>query len=160
MKGAFPAEQNELKKLPGIGDYTSAAIRAIAFNQPATVVDGNVERIMARVFAWPEPMPAAKKDLKNLAAGLFENYDERPGDLAQALMDLGATICIPKSPRCSHCPVSQNCMAYKMGIASAIAAAGKEKSPPSQIRTCLLDNQREGCVCLFIAARPKACWAA
>jgi A/G-specific adenine glycosylase len=78
MKGAFPAEQNELKKLPGIGDYTSAAIRAIAFNQPATVVDGNVERIMARVFAWPDPMPAAKKDLKNLAAGLFENYHERP----------------------------------------------------------------------------------
>ncbi|MCE7886116.1 MAG: A/G-specific adenine glycosylase [Alphaproteobacteria bacterium PRO2] len=130
MQGTFPTTQDELKKLPGIGDYTSAAIRAIAFNQPATVVDGNVERIMARIFAWPDPIPGAKKDLKNLAAGLFENYDERPGDLAQALMDLGATICIPKSPRCGACPVSQNCMAYKKGIAAELPLQEKKKARP------------------------------
>jgi A/G-specific adenine glycosylase len=132
LKGVFPEDQHELRKLPGIGDYTSAAIRTIAFNKPATVVDGNVERIMARYFAWPVPMPTAKKDLKNLAADLFDGYDERPGDLAQALMDLGATICVPKSPRCGACPVSKNCAARKRNIAAELPLQEKKKAKPQK----------------------------
>ncbi|MGB4106738.1 MAG: A/G-specific adenine glycosylase [Alphaproteobacteria bacterium] len=130
LSGAFPDNQDDLKKLPGIGDYTSAAIRAVAFNKPATVVDGNVERVMARYFAWPEPMPGAKKDLKNLATGLFDEYADRPGDLAQALMDLGATVCTPRSPRCGSCPVSKNCVARKRGIASELPLQEKKKPRP------------------------------
>ncbi len=132
LGGSFPDNQNDLKKLPGIGDYTSAAITAVVFNKPATVVDGNIERVMARYFAWPEPMPAAKKDLKNLAAGLFDGYEERPGDLAQALMDLGAMICTPRSPKCGSCPVSKNCTARKQGIASELPLQEKKKSRPKR----------------------------
>ncbi len=132
LRGVFPQEQEELKRLPGIGDYTSGAIRAIAFNKPATVVDGNVERIMARYFAWPVPMPDAKKNLKNLAAGLYDHYEDRPGDLAQALMDLGATICTPKSPRCGLCPVSQHCEGRKKKIAANLPLQNKKKAKPKK----------------------------
>ncbi len=132
LKGKFPADQTALKKLPGIGDYTSAAICAIAFNKPATVVDGNIERIMARYFAWQTPMPEAKKDFKNLASGLFENFVERPGDLAQALMDLGATVCIPKNPRCGLCPVSRDCKARKLGIAAQLPLQPAKKAKPQK----------------------------
>lgn len=132
LQGKFPDDQNALKKLPGIGDYTSAAIRAIAFNKPATVVDGNVERIMARYFAWQAPIPEAKKDLKNLASGLFENFTERPGDLAQALMDLGATVCIPKNPRCGLCPVKRNCEARKLEIANRLPLQSGKKARPQK----------------------------
>lgn len=132
LQGKFPDDQNALKKLPGIGDYTSAAILAIAFNKPATVVDGNIERIMARYFAWHTPMPEAKKDLKNLASGLFESFTERPGDLAQALMDLGATVCIPQNPRCDLCPVKQNCEARKLGIAARIPFKSTQKTKPQK----------------------------
>jgi A/G-specific adenine glycosylase len=128
LQGRFPDDQNELKKLPGIGDYTSAAIRAIAFNKPAIVVDGNVERIMARYFAWQTPMPEAKKDLKDLAADLFEDYQERPGDLAQALMDLGATICIPKTPRCALCPVRKSCEGRQQNIAALLPRQSPKKA--------------------------------
>lgn len=130
LMGEFPDDQIALKKLPGIGDYTSAAIRAIAFNKPAIVVDGNIERIMARYFAWQTPMPEAKKDLKNLASGLFENFIERPGDLAQALMDMGATVCIPQNPRCGLCPVSRNCKARKLEIAARLPLQSGKKTRP------------------------------
>ncbi|MGQ0527521.1 MAG: A/G-specific adenine glycosylase [Alphaproteobacteria bacterium] len=132
LKGIFPEEQEALKKLPGIGDYTSAAIRTIAFDKPATVMDGNIERVMARYFAVREPLPGAKPVLKSLAAGFFENYEERPGDLAQAMMDLGAAICIPGKPRCSLCPLNQTCEARGQNIQDKLPARAAKKARPKK----------------------------
>ncbi len=112
--GIFPNEEKELKKLPGIGDYTSAAIAAIAFDKPATVVDGNVERVIARLFKVETPLPIAKKEIKKLAKQLTPQ--NRPGDYAQAMMDLGATICTPKRPACSLCVWNKNCRVFKTGM--------------------------------------------
>lgn len=109
--GAFPCTQDELRKLPGIGDYTSAAIASIAFDKPAVVVDGNIERVMARYHAYD----GAKKTLKSLAQPYAEGFSDRPGDYAQALMDLGATICTPKSPACTLCPINQSCVSFQEG---------------------------------------------
>lgn len=111
LDGVFPRDIAGLQALPGIGDYTSAAIAAIAFNVPATVVDGNVERVIARQFAIDEVMPAAKKAIKAAAATLTPS--DRPGDYAQALMDLGATICTPKKPTCALCPINVSCEALQ-----------------------------------------------
>lgn len=114
--GRFPDTRDALQGLPGIGPYTSAAIAAIAFDQPETVVDGNVERVMARLYAVQTPMPTAKPTLVGLAEGLTPQA--RPGDYAQAVMDLGATICTPKSPACGICPWAQACQARAAGIAA------------------------------------------
>jgi len=108
--GVFPADEAALKSLPGIGDYTAAAIVAIAFNQPAVVVGGNVERVIARVYAIETPLPAGKKPIRAAAAPVFLNTD-RPGDLAQAFMDLGSAICLPKNPKCVLCPLNPVCIA-------------------------------------------------
>lgn len=111
--GVFPDTEETLRKLPGLGPYTAAAVAAIAFDRPANVVDGNVERVMSRLFAVEQPLPDAKPELKRLAAALVA--DERPGDWAQALMDLGATVCRPKSPLCDRCPVAGHCAAVATG---------------------------------------------
>ena len=111
--GAFPDTEAGLLALPGVGDYTAAAVAAIAFDRPANVVDGNVERVVARLFAVETPLPAAKPALKALAARLVT--DDRPGDWAQALMDLGAVICRPKGPLCDRCPVAGACAARASG---------------------------------------------
>lgn len=111
--GIFPDTEAGLLALPGVGAYTAAAVAAIAFDRPANVVDGNVERVMARLYAVETPLPAAKPELKALAAGLVA--DDRPGDWAQGLMDLGAVICRPKAPLCDRCPVSAWCAALKTG---------------------------------------------
>ena len=132
LNGVFPSTPEGLKKLPGIGDYTSAAIAAIAFNKPATVVDGNVERVMARFFAVREPLPRAKKQLKSLAHRFFDGFAERPGDLAQSFMDLGADICIPKAPRCSACPLMHACKAYQQGIAARLPDKNKTNMRPQK----------------------------
>ena len=105
----FPNTEEGLRGLPGIGPYTAAAIAAIAFDRPANVVDGNVERVMARLYAVQASLPDAKPELKSLAATLVTA--ERPGDWAQALMDLGAVICRPRSPLCDRCPLAEACMA-------------------------------------------------
>jgi A/G-specific adenine glycosylase len=111
--GRFPDTEEALLQLPGVGPYTAAAIAAIAFDKPANVVDGNVERVMARLFALGQPLPDAKPELKRLAGLLVE--DHRPGDWAQALMDLGAAICRPKAPLCDRCPLAGECMARAEG---------------------------------------------
>jgi A/G-specific adenine glycosylase len=111
--GVFPDTEDGLRSLPGLGPYTAAAVAAIAFDRPANVVDGNVERVMARLFAVETPLPDAKPELKALAAALVR--DDRPGDWAQALMDLGATVCRPRSPLCERCPVSQSCAGLATG---------------------------------------------
>jgi A/G-specific adenine glycosylase len=111
--GIFPDTEDGLLALPGVGPYTAAAVAAIAFDRRANVVDGNVERVMARVFAVEAPLPEAKPELKRLAGALVR--DERPGDWAQALMDLGAVICRPKAPLCDRCPVADLCTARATG---------------------------------------------
>jgi len=112
--GVFPDTEEGLRALPGIGAYTAAAVAAIAFDRPANVVDGNVERVMARLYAVVAPLPAAKPELKARAAALVA--DDRPGDWAQALMDLGATVCRPKAPLCDRCPLAADCAAFAGGV--------------------------------------------
>ncbi len=113
LGGRFPETAAALRALPGIGDYTAAAIAAIAFDEPAAVVDGNVERVIARLFAIDTPLPAAKKAIRAAQAQLTP--DHRPGDYAQAMMDLGAAICTPKRPACSLCPLGDDCAARAAG---------------------------------------------
>lgn len=110
LANQFPQEVNELKKLPGIGDYTAAAIASIAFGKSVAVVDGNIERIIARQFCISTPLPAAKKPIKHKVETFTPT--ERSGDFAQAMMDLGSEICSPKNPSCDLCPVSQTCLAH------------------------------------------------
>ncbi len=111
--GAFPDTEEGLLSLPGVGAYTAAAVAAIVFDRPANVVDGNVERVMSRLFAVETPLPDSKPELKRLAAGLVA--DDRPGDWAQALMDLGATVCRPREPLCDRCPLAKPCKARATG---------------------------------------------
>lgn len=126
--GRFPQTEAGLRALPGVGPYTAAAIAAIAFNQPETVVDGNVERVMARLHAVETPLPEAKPELKRLAAALTPQV--RPGDYAQAVMDLGATICTPRSPACDRCPWADDCIARKAGIAAQLPARRAKPERP------------------------------
>ena len=111
--GQFPASLEALRALPGIGDYTAAAVGAIAFDLAAAPVDGNVERVVTRLFAVQEELPAAKPRIKQLAASLLP--PRRAGDFAEALMDLGATLCSPKRPACTLCPWNGSCLAFALG---------------------------------------------
>ncbi len=129
LNGTFPQSAEELQKLPGIGPYTSAAISAIAFGQRAVVVDGNVERVMARLFAIADPLPASKPVLYALADPLTPT--DRPGDFAQAVMDLGATIC-GRSPKCEQCPLARYCEGRAKGIAAQLPA--KPAKTPKPVR--------------------------
>ncbi len=126
--GVFPDTHAELIALPGIGPYTAAAISAIAFDRPEVVVDGNVERVMARLFDIHTPLPAAKPELTGLAARLTPA--DRPGDHAQAVMDLGATICTPRSPACGICPLRDPCRARLQGTAAELPKKAPKKAKP------------------------------
>lgn len=111
--GIFPDTETGLLALPGVGPYTAAAIAAIAFDRPAAVVDGNVERVISRLFAIETPLPAAKAEIRRKVEELLPH--DRPGDFAQAMMDLGATICSPKRPRCMLCALNDDCAALLRG---------------------------------------------
>ncbi len=111
--GNLPRNENELRELPGIGAYTARAILAIAFDQPSVPVDANVARVLARLHGVETPLPAALKELQARADALVS--PGRPGDVAQALMDLGATVCRPRRPRCDACPWQDVCAAYAAG---------------------------------------------
>ncbi|GLS32765.1 A/G-specific DNA-adenine glycosylase [Mesorhizobium albiziae] len=111
--GRFPDTEDGLRALPGVGSYTAAAIAAIAFNRPAAVVDGNVERVVSRLYAIETPLPAAKAEIRDIVARLLPV--DRPGDFAQATMDLGATICTPRRPACLPCPLRDDCHASDDG---------------------------------------------
>jgi A/G-specific adenine glycosylase len=126
--GRFPGDIGSVRDLPGIGDYTAAAIAAIAFGSHATPVDGNVERVIARLFAHEEPLPDAKPALRRLAATLTPL--ERAGDYAQATMDLGATICTPAKPKCILCPWRAACRGRALGVADALPARRAKAAKP------------------------------
>lgn len=120
-KGRFPETLDGLKGLPGIGDYTAAAVSSIAFDKVATVIDGNVDRVVSRWFSIQEPLPDSKPEIRARAKTLFDWPGAgRPGDFAQAMMDLGATVCTPKSPKCGVCPVARGCQARLAGIADEL----------------------------------------
>lgn len=126
--GVFPDTEAGLLALPGVGAYTAAAVAAIAFGRPANVVDGNVERVTARLFAVETPLPAAKPELKRLAATLVA--DDRPGDWPQALMDLGATVCRPGKPLCEACPLTRWCAGYCSGTPERFPLKTKKADRP------------------------------
>ncbi len=127
-RGGFPSTEAELAALPGIGPYTAAAIAAIAFGCRAAAVDGNAERALARLYAVPTPLPAAKPHLRAYADALVPA--DRPGDFAQALMDLGATVCTPKKPRCGLCPWRDVCQANACGLAEALPRRAAKPAKP------------------------------
>lgn len=129
-EGRFPETADGLLALPGVGPYTAAAIAAIAFDQPATVVDGNVERVMSRLFEITTPLPEAKPEIKAVMAALTPA--SRPGDFAQAVMDLGATLCTPKRPACSLCPWTQACTARASGLADTLPRKAPKKTKPTR----------------------------
>lgn len=145
-RGGFPATAVELQQLPGVGPYTAAAIAAIAFGESATVVDGNVERVVARLFALETPLPAVKPELKRLAATLTPA--ERAGDYAQAMMDLGATICTPRSPKCDQCPIQKQCEAYAAGIQAELPRRVAKAAVPEKRGVAFWLVRHDGAVLL------------
>ncbi|MBV2360150.1 A/G-specific adenine glycosylase [Thalassococcus sp. CAU 1522] len=140
--GVFPTDHATLLTLPGIGRYTAAAISAIAFDAPETVVDGNVERVMARLFDEHTPLPQAKPVLTEMAASLTPRA--RPGDYAQAVMDLGATICTPRKPACGLCPWRTNCAAWANGTAAELPKKAPKKRKPTQFGIAYLARRVDG----------------
>jgi len=140
--GDFPATEESLRALPGIGAYTAAAIAAIAFDRRAVVLDGNIERICARVAAEPTPMPAAKPVLRRVAEDLWPQA--RHGDFAQGLMDLGASLCRPKNPACTQCPVSAFCQAKAQGRAERFPVKPPRKEKPTRYGFVFLITDNHG----------------
>ena len=148
--GVFPDTEDGLRALPGVGAYTAAAVAAIAFDREANVVDGNVERVMARLFAVETPLPGGKGELKRLAGTLVT--DDRPGDWAQALMDLGATVCRPRSPLCLVCPVARHCAALATGEPERFPVKGRKIARPH--RTGVTWVMRDGQGRVAVVRRP------
>lgn len=150
--GVFPDSEEGLRELPGIGPYTSAAIAAIAFDRHATPVDGNIERVMARLFTVETPMPEAKPELREFAAQLTP--PKRPGDYVQAVMDLGATVCTPRSPACGICPWRENCMAFAMGVAENLPRRAPKPERPVRRAVAYWMTRRDGAV--LLRRRPES----
>jgi A/G-specific adenine glycosylase len=144
--GRFPDDPAALRALPGIGDYTAAAIAAIAFNRPLAAVDGNVERVVARLFAERTPLPAAKPRLRTLAATLVPQ--RRAGDFAQAMMDLGAVLCTPRSPRCVLCPWRTACKGAALGIAEDLPVQAEKPERPQRFGAAFWLIRADGAVLL------------
>ncbi len=147
MDGRFPDTAEGLRALPGIGDYTSGAIAAIAFDRQEAAVDANAERVLARVFAVEEAMPKAKPRLRELGRSLVP--EKRAGDFAQALMDLGSMICTPKRPACPRCPWSNGCEARKLGIQEELPRRGAERDRPLKRGAAFVARDADGAVLLF-----------
>lgn len=150
--GRFPDSEAGLRALPGIGGYTAAAVAAIAFGRPAVVMDGNVERVVARLFAVETPLPAAKPQLHALAGALTPA--ERAGDHAQAMMDLGATICTPKRPACGICPLVSDCDGRRAGIAADLPRKASKPERPVRRGVAYLAVRDDGAV--LVETRPAS----
>jgi len=149
--GKFPKTATQLRALPGIGDYTSAAIAAIAFGEKAPVVDGNIERVVTRQTADATPLPKAKTN-----CAIFmerETPEDRPGDFVQAMMDLGATICTPRNPVCSLCPVSGGCEARKAGTVLDYPVKAPKKTKPTRKGAVFVARRDDGS--LWMIRRPN-----
>ena len=144
--GRFPSTEAELLELPGIGPYTAAAIAAIAFDAPVTPVDGNIERVTARLFRIDDPMPAAKPRIKAAARGLAPQ--ERAGDFAQALMDLGATVCTPRRPSCLMCPLKRHCRALAAGICEQLPLKAAKPERPVRRGIAYVARREDGAILL------------
>ncbi|MDA8585377.1 A/G-specific adenine glycosylase [Rhodobacteraceae bacterium] len=149
--GQFPSDREALLALPGIGPYTAAAVGSIAFDKPETVLDGNVERVMSRLFLVETPLPKSKPELMELAAGLTPG--ERAGDYAQAVMDLGATICTPKSPACGICPWRDPCRARATGGQAELPRKDRKKPKPVRLGIVYLGRRADGA--WLVETRPE-----
>lgn len=149
--GKFPGSEDGLRQLPGIGAYTAAAIAAIAFGQRAAVVDGNVERVMSRLHEIRTPLPDAKPEIRALLDVLVPA--DRPGDFAQAMMDLGATICTPKRPRCMLCPVRDDCRAIVAGDPELLPVRGGKAEKPQRRGAAFVAVRDDGAI--LLRARPE-----
>jgi A/G-specific adenine glycosylase len=144
--GHFPASAEELARLPGIGAYTSAAIASIAFNEPIAVIDGNVERVISRLFGITTPLPAAKPLIREKLQPLVPR--ERAGEFAEALMDLGATICTPKKPACSLCPWSEPCIARRDGRQLELPVKTDKAPRPTRYGSAYVARRPDGAILL------------
>lgn len=150
--GAFPASEAGLKALPGVGDYTAAAIGAIAFGLRTAVVDGNVERVVARLCAIPTPAREAKAEIRAIVAGLTP--PDRPGDFAQAMMDLGATLCTPRRPACALCPIRLHCAAFAAGEAECYPVKAERAARPRRAGAAFVAVRRDGAI--LLRRRPES----
>lgn len=148
---AFPDNEEDLRALPGIGPYTAAAIAAIAFDRAVVPVDGNVERVVARLGAFDKPLPGVKPALRAGAQDFTST--ERPGDVAQALMDLGATVCTPRNPKCGDCPLTDACLGLKKGVAAELPRRGVKKPRPNRQAVAFWLQRRDGAV--LMRRRPE-----
>lgn len=146
LGGVFPDTEEALRALPGIGPYTAAAIAAIAFGRRAVVMDGNVERVMARLFAITDPLPKSKPLLYAQADSLTPAT--RVGDYAQAVMDLGATVCTPKSPACGRCPWAAPCVGRQQGLAESLPRKVKKTVVPTRYGVAFWMVRKDGAVLL------------
>lgn len=144
--GRFPDNEEGLRALPGVGPYTAAAIAAIAFNRPAAVVDGNVERVVTRLFSIATPLPQAKGEIRVHVEGMVPSL--RPGDFAQAMMDLGATICTPRKPKCMLCPLRGDCNAIKGGDPEFYPVRLAKPAKPSRRGAAFVAVRKDGAVLL------------
>ncbi len=148
-RGSFPRTETELRKLPGLGAYTAAAIAAIAFGERAVVIDTNVARVVARYHGVEQTLHESRDEIRKLAESVTP--PDRPGDYAQAMMDLGATICRPKQPDCPACPLSADCQAYASGKPEAFPAAkAKRERPHRHGLTWWTERNR----CVWLVRRP------
>ncbi len=148
--GKFPDNEAALLTLPGIGAYTAAAITSIAFDKRAVVVDGNVERVITRLYAIQAPMPKAKTLIKCYADDLTPQA--RSGDYAQAMMDLGATICIPKNPKCDLCPFSGGCLAQMQGKPEQFPVKAVKQPRPERFGAVFVAKREDGAI--LVRRRP------
>lgn len=146
LGGEFPREYDILLTLPGVGPYTAAAIAAIAFNRTAAVLDGNIERVMSRLHAVTAPLPTARSGLRAFSAALIDCA--RPGDMAQAMMDLGATVCTPRAPDCAHCPLKKYCAAHAQSIAETLPRKPKRLPNPARMGAVFWLQRGDGAVLL------------
>jgi A/G-specific adenine glycosylase len=150
--GALPRSESALRELPGIGPYTARAILAIAFDQPTVPVDANAARVLARRHAVETPLPAAQKELQALADELASR--RRPGDVAQALMDLGATVCRPRLPRCEVCPWQSACVAHADGSAERLPRRASKPERPVRSGIAFLLTRQDGAI--LFRRRPES----
>lgn len=150
-RGGFPATEAELRALPGLGDYTAAAVAAIAFGSRAVVVDANVERVVARLFAIEEPLPKARKAIR--AAADTITPDARAGDFAQAMMDLGSHVCTSRAPRCLLCPLAEACEGRKAGEPERLPVKPPKKAVPERRGTAFWITRGDGAE-VWLVTRP------